>query len=97
MMEPDHVKETPSQDFTVAAADGDIRHGLCGLDDFGQELLAERGQAERANQNWWRAKRLEFCVRVLWGNVTFAARDGYERGWIRVALSGRSEISVISA
>jgi hypothetical protein len=41
MMEPDHANETPSQDFTVAAADGDIRHGLCRLDNQGQELLAE--------------------------------------------------------
>jgi hypothetical protein len=95
-MEPDHVNETPSQDFPRAAAGGDICHGLRGLDDFGQELLAERGQAERAHQNWWRAKRLEFCARVLRGNVTFAARDCYERGWTRVALSGRSE-KVMSA
>jgi hypothetical protein len=41
MMEPDHVNETPSQDLTLAAADGDIRDGLRGLDDHGQELLAE--------------------------------------------------------
>ena len=41
MMEPDHVDETSSQDFTRAAAGGDVRDGLRGLDDFGQELLAE--------------------------------------------------------
>jgi hypothetical protein len=41
MMEPDHVKETPSQDFALAAADGDICNGLRGLDHLGQELLAE--------------------------------------------------------
>jgi hypothetical protein len=41
MMEPDHAKETPSQDFTLAAADGDICDGLRGFDDHGQELLAE--------------------------------------------------------
>jgi hypothetical protein len=41
MMEPDHVKETPSQDFTRAAAGGDICDGLRGLDDHGQELLAK--------------------------------------------------------
>jgi hypothetical protein len=27
------------------------------------------------------------------GSVTFAARDGYERGWTRMALSGRAKIS----
>jgi len=35
--------ETPSQDFPRAAAGGDVCHGLRGLDDFGQELLAEWG------------------------------------------------------
>jgi hypothetical protein len=39
MMEPDHVHETPSQDFTLAAAGGDICNGPGGLDDQG--LLAE--------------------------------------------------------
>jgi hypothetical protein len=41
MMEPDHVNKTPSQDFTLAAAGGDVCDGLRGFDDYGQELLAE--------------------------------------------------------
>jgi hypothetical protein len=41
MMEPDNVSQTPSYDFAVAAAGGDIRNGPRGLDDHGQELLAE--------------------------------------------------------
>jgi hypothetical protein len=41
MMEPDHVNEKPSDDFTLAAAGGDICDGPRGLDDHGQELLAE--------------------------------------------------------
>ena len=52
MMEPDNVNAAPSQDFTVAAAGGDICNGPRGLDDQGQELLAERGQAERTKQDW---------------------------------------------
>jgi hypothetical protein len=40
-MEPDHAKETPSQDFTLAAAGGDICDCARGLDDYGQELLAK--------------------------------------------------------
>ena len=51
MMEPDHVKEAPSRDFTFVAAGGNISDGSRGLDDHGQELLAELGQAERADQN----------------------------------------------
>jgi hypothetical protein len=93
MMEPDHVNETSSHDFTPVAAGGDIRNGPRGLDHLGQELLAEWGQAERASQNGWFAKRLEFCVRVRPGGVTFAALDEYEWRWIRMALSGRPEIS----
>jgi hypothetical protein len=42
-MEPDNVNETPSDDITVVAAGSDGRDGPCGLDDNGQELLAERG------------------------------------------------------
>ena len=64
MMEPDHVDETPSQDFALVAAVGDICDGPRGLDDHGQELLAERGQAERTNQNCWLAKQFEFGVRT---------------------------------
>jgi hypothetical protein len=41
MMEPDHVNETPSHDFTLAAVGGDICNSPRGLDDHGQELLAE--------------------------------------------------------
>ena len=74
-MEPDHVKETPSRVFVFAADDGDICDGLRGLDDYRQELLAERGQAERANQSCWFAARFEFCVRLRPRSVTRAARD----------------------
>jgi hypothetical protein len=41
MMEPDHVKETPSHDFTRVAAGSGICNGQRGLDDHGQELSAE--------------------------------------------------------
>jgi hypothetical protein len=41
MMEPDHVNETPSHDFTPVAAGGDICNGLRGFDHLGQGLLAE--------------------------------------------------------
>jgi hypothetical protein len=41
MMEPDHVNETPSYDFTPVAAGGDICNRPRGPDDLGQELLAE--------------------------------------------------------
>jgi hypothetical protein len=40
-MEPDHVKEKPSHDFTFAATGGDICDGLRWRDDHEQELLAE--------------------------------------------------------
>jgi hypothetical protein len=49
MMEPDHVKESPSSDFTFVAVVSDIGDGPRGLDDNGQELLAERSQSERAS------------------------------------------------
>jgi hypothetical protein len=39
--ETDNVNETPSHDFTPAAAGGDIGNGPRGLDHLGQELLAE--------------------------------------------------------
>ena len=71
-MEPDHVNETPSDDFTCVAAAGDIGNGPGGLDNHRQELLAERGQA---NQNLWLATGFEFCLRVLPSGATFAARD----------------------
>jgi hypothetical protein len=41
MMEPDHVNETPSDDFALVAAGGNVCNGPRGLDDLGQELLAE--------------------------------------------------------
>jgi hypothetical protein len=41
MMEPDHANETPSYDFTLVAAGGNVGNGACGLDNHGQELLAE--------------------------------------------------------
>jgi hypothetical protein len=41
MMEPDHVKKSPIRIFTPVAAGGDLCNGLRGLDDHGQELLAE--------------------------------------------------------
>jgi hypothetical protein len=41
MMEPDNVNQTPSYDFTVAAAGGDICNSPRGFDNHGQELLAE--------------------------------------------------------
>jgi hypothetical protein len=96
-MEPDHVKETPSQDFTFAAAGGDICDGPRGLDDHGQELLAERGQAERTNQNWWLAKQFEFGVRIRPSWATSAACDGSVRRWILPALSGWPKIPVMPA
>jgi hypothetical protein len=76
MLEPDHVNETPSQDFTLAAADGDICDGLRGLDDHGQELLAECGQADRTCCNR-PAKQPKLCVRILGNDAAFPGRaDG---------------------
>jgi hypothetical protein len=93
-MEPDHVNETPSYDFAPVAAGGGIGNGLRGLDHLGQELLAERSQAERTNQSGWAAKRFEFGVRIRPSHLTFAARDDYERRWILPALSGWPKIPV---
>jgi hypothetical protein len=39
-MEPDDVKKTPSHDFVLVAADGDIYGGPRRFDDHGQKLLA---------------------------------------------------------
>src|SRR5882757_4575114 len=64
MMEPDHVNETPSHTFTRAAARCGFSNRLRGLDHLGQELLAERGQAERASHNGWLATRRELRLRV---------------------------------
>jgi len=41
MMEPDDVKKTPSYDFVLVAADGDIYSGPRRFNDHGQELLAK--------------------------------------------------------
>jgi hypothetical protein len=40
-MEPDHVKETHSHDFTSAAARGDVGNSPGRIDDYRQELLAK--------------------------------------------------------
>jgi hypothetical protein len=79
MMEPDYVKETSTHDFAVVAAGGNICNGPRRFDDHGQELLAERGQAERTKQNWWLAKQRELCLRIRPGGITLAARDERER------------------
>jgi hypothetical protein len=97
MMEPDNVDETPSQDFTLAAAGGDICDGPRGLDNHGQELLAERGQAKRTKYNGRLVKRCEFCVRVRPNAATLAALDECERRWIHWTLSGWPEIPVTPA
>jgi hypothetical protein len=49
MMEPDHVKENPDSDLISVAAGDDVGNGPRGLDDHGQELLAERREAKRAS------------------------------------------------
>jgi len=46
--EPDNVNETPTFNFAVAAAGGDIGNRPRGLNHYGQELLAERSEAGRA-------------------------------------------------
>jgi len=97
MMEPGHVNETSIHDFTPVAAGGDICNGPRGLDHLGQELLAERGQAERTKQNCYFARRSEFRVRLRPRGATFTAVDESERGWIGMALSGRPEVPVTSA
>jgi hypothetical protein len=86
MMEPDHVKENPNSDLTYVAAVGDIGNGQCGLDDNGQELLAERSQAERASSAW----RSRFRARLRSASVKFAASYEYEQRRVRMALSGRT-------
>jgi hypothetical protein len=86
MMEPDHVKENPDSDLTCVAAVGDIGNGPRGLNDNGQELLAERSQAERASSAWW--PRFCACLRPV--SVKFAAGYESEQRRIRMALSGRT-------
>jgi hypothetical protein len=51
MMESDHVNETLSHDFAVAATGGDISNGPRGLDHYGQKLLAKRGEAGRTERS----------------------------------------------
>jgi hypothetical protein len=62
--EPDNVNEAPSLNFAVAAAGGDIGNGPRGLDYYGQELLAKRGQAGRAHHNRRIAEQIRGCVRI---------------------------------
>jgi hypothetical protein len=62
--EPDNVNETPSLNFAVAAAGGDIGNRPRGLDHFGQKLLAKRGQAGRAHHNRRTAEQITGCVRI---------------------------------
>ncbi len=57
MMEPDNAKETPSLNFAVAATGGDISDRPCGLDHYGQELLAKRSEAGRSWSGQHRAER----------------------------------------
>jgi hypothetical protein len=89
-MEPEHVNQTPSHDFPLVAAHGDFRDGAGGLDHYGQELLAKRGQAERADQGWIAIRR----VRVWPGTVAFRACDRQQRRF-GAALSGRPEGALI--
>src|SRR5258708_28785518 len=93
-MEPEHVNQTPSHDFPLAAARRDLCDGPGGLDYIRQELLAERSQAERADQGWL-ASRCRFSVRLRSRNVTRGARD-HQRRRLGAALSGRPEGSLIS-
>src|SRR5258708_30945874 len=92
-MEPEHVNQTPSHDFPLAAARRDLCDGPGGLDYIRQELLAERSQAERADQGWL-ASRCRFSVRLRSSNVTCGARD-HQRRRLGVVLSGRSEGSLM--
>jgi len=90
-MEPEYVNQTPSHDFPVVAARGDLcggRGGLARSPDGSSKiqppaLLAKRAQAERAAQG----------VRVRSSNVIFAAGD--QRRRIGAALSERSEGSLM--
>ena len=52
---------------------------------------------KHTNRNRTLAERLEFGARLRPSTGTFAASDGCERGWVRMALSGRSETSVMPA
>jgi hypothetical protein len=49
--ELDNVNETPSLNFAVAAAGGDIGNSPCGLDHHRQELLAKCSEASRARRS----------------------------------------------
>jgi hypothetical protein len=96
IMEPEHVDQAPSHDFPLAAVRGDLRNGPSGLDDHRQELLAERGQAERADRNWL-ASRSELCIRVRSNGAISTARDECKQQPIDLALSRRPKESLISA
>jgi hypothetical protein len=88
MMEPDHVEENPDSDLTSVTAVDDVRNCPHGVDDHGQELLAERRQAERASSPW----RCQFRARLRPASVKLAAGYGYGYGQrrVRMALSGRT-------
>lgn len=94
MMDPDNVSKTPSHDFTPAAARRDICDRPCGLDDHGQELLAERGQKDRV----WRnhpAKHRKLCVGIYGNDAAFPSRAGVRWGWKSAALSWWPQGSMI--
>jgi hypothetical protein len=88
-MEPDHANETPRHDFTVAAVAGTVCDGTCGLDDLGQELLAERDQAKRTSHNDRLTDRCECFACLRPRRVQHATGRRSERGGIGLALSGR--------
>src|SRR6266700_751717 len=93
LVEPEHVDQTSSHDFPPVAAGSDLCDSPGGLDDLGQELLAQRGQAERTAHVWLAGqRRFRLCLRP--SNFTAGVRDRRWR-WIGVALSGWSEGSLI--
>jgi hypothetical protein len=51
-MEPDNIIKTPSDDFVLIAADGDIHSSSRRFNHHGQKLLAKRGRAERTKLIW---------------------------------------------
>jgi hypothetical protein len=62
--EPDNVYETPSLNFAVAAAGSDVGNRPCGLDHYGQELLAKCSEAGRTPHNRRIAEQITGCVRI---------------------------------
>jgi len=97
-MEPDHVKETPSHDFTPVATGGDICNGPRGLDHLGQELIGRVRPEERSNQHCWFATRFECGLRLRPASVTLAARDDpNESGSPGIIRAARNPGNVASA